>query len=75
MPAPSTVTVTSKDGPAQAVSAQILSSVSRIDFQLADSIVQITNAGIIKEYDIAATLTLTATISSGVITMTINQAP
>jgi hypothetical protein len=74
MPALSQVTVTAKDGPAQTVTAQVVTDVSRIDFQVGkNGIVQITSGGVIKEYDIAATATLTATISSGVITMVINQ--
>jgi hypothetical protein len=74
MPAASQVTITAKDGPAQTVTAQVLTGVSRIDFQVKNNgIVQITADGVVKEYDIAASATLTATIASGVITMVINQ--
>lgn len=76
MPALSQVTVTSKDGAGQTVTAQVLTDVSRIDFQVGDrGVVQITQkpGTTIKEYDLSATATLTATISSGVITMVINQ--
>lgn len=68
-------TITSKDGPAQTVTAQALSDVSRVDFQLLNSILQITQApgGKIKEYDLAATTTITATISSGVMALTVSQ--
>lgn len=75
MPAASQVTITTgKTGPAQAVAGRVITGVSRIDFQVQDdALVQITAGGVIQEYDISATATLTATIVSGVITMVINQ--
>lgn len=76
MPGLSTATITGVTGPAKTVTATVLSDVSRVDFQLANTqVLQVTQQpGMkIREFDLSATATLTATISSGVVTLTISQ--
>lgn len=71
----SSATITGKTGPAQTVTALSLTDVRSFLFNVAPtSVLQVTlNDGRVREFDIAATATVTATISSGVMALTINQ--
>lgn len=64
---PSTATITAKTGPAQTVTALALTGVTRFDCQLGGrNVLQVwQDSGIIKEFDINATTTLTCTITAG----------
>ena len=74
MPNPSTVIVTTgKAGPAGTVSGLTITGVTDIDWRMANSILQVQAGSQYKEFDIAATATVTMTISAGVATLTINQ--
>ena len=77
MPNPSTLVVTTgKAGPAGAVSGLTLTGVSELQFRMNNSVLQAYGTfspGTYREFDIAATATITATIASGVMTLTINQ--
>jgi hypothetical protein len=73
MPAGSTATITAKAGAATTVTALALTGITDIDFRLANSILQITENSRIHEFDISATTTITATISAGVMALTVSQ--
>lgn len=71
---PSTATITSKTGPALTVTSLVLNNVTQILFRTAPKdVLEITCSEGIKEFDIAASTTVTATISSGVIAITVSQ--
>jgi hypothetical protein len=72
---PSTATVTSKVGPAQTVTAQVITNVVRMEVLTAPkSVLSIQQAdGKIQEFDLSATTTFTVTISAGNLTITISQ--
>lgn len=73
----SSATITSKTGPAQTVTALAITDVRSFLFNLTgpnQSTLKITKTdGSVRDFDIAATATVTATISSGVMALTINQ--
>lgn len=74
----SSATITSKTGPAQAVTSLALTNVRSFTFGLAiggpQSVLKVTNtSGVVTDFDIAATATITATISSGVMALTVSQ--
>jgi competence protein ComGC len=70
---PSQVTVTGKTGPAQTVTAQVLTNVTQFNLDLERDVAQVVSNGLIKEFDISATATITDSISGGNHTIVINQ--
>jgi len=72
---PSQITVTGKTGPAQTVTSLVISNVLIVDFALAPkSVLTVQDtSGKIREYDLAATTTITFTISAGVGTIVLSQ--
>lgn len=72
---PSTATVTSKIGPGVTVTAQVLQNVVRVNYDLVGDTVEITQSDPVKvtQYDLAATTTVTMTVSGGNWTVTISQ--
>ncbi len=73
----SSATITAKTGPAQAVAALPIANVRSFLFSLTGpnaGVLKVTNtSGVVTDFDIAATATVTATISSGVMALTVNQ--
>lgn len=71
----SQVTVTSKTGPAQTVTALVLSDVVSMNFDLVRDILQVTQVGVAnpKEFDISVTTTITDAVSSGNHTWVVSQ--
>jgi hypothetical protein len=67
------ITVTSKTGPAIAVTAAVLTNVTDIQFKLDRQVLQITTNGQIKEFDLYLIATVTYTISSHVATVTVSS--
>lgn len=74
---PSTATITGKTGIAQAVTALAISPVRGFTFNLvgpnAGTLKVVNTSGVVTDFDIAATATVTATISSGVMALTVSQ--
>lgn len=70
---PSQVTVTAPTGPAQTVTAAVLTNVTRVVFDIARQVAEITTNGVVKQFDINATDTITDSVVSGVHTIVINQ--
>ena len=66
-----TVVVTAKTGPAIAASALSLPGVSAFNFDLGRNVLQVVQSGVVKEFDLTATTTVTCTISSTVYTLTL----
>jgi hypothetical protein len=70
---PSQATITSKTGPAQQVTALVLSELTRFELVLGGKSVLNTESAIGKrEFDINATTTLTCTISAGNATIVVS---
>lgn len=71
----STATITSKTGPAITVTSLALTDVRSFNFQVSPtSVLKVTfTDGRVTDFDIAATATVTATISSGVMAVTVSQ--
>ena len=72
---PTTATVTGKTGPAQTITAQVITNVVRLEvLPYPKSVCSIQDSsGKIQEFDIQATTTFTVTPSSGNLTITISQ--
>lgn len=71
---PSQATITGKTGPAQAVTALVLTNLRVFHLDLAGRSVLMTESDQGKrEFDIAVTTTLTCTISAGVATIVVSQ--
>lgn len=66
---PHQVTVTAKTGPDRTNTALVVPSVTRMDFDLNDKILQVftdnQSGNQIKEYELSAVTTVTCTVSSG----------
>lgn len=71
---PSQATITAKTGPAQTVTALVLTNLRTFNLDLAGRSVLFTDSDQGKrEFDIAATTTLTCTIAAGVATIVVSQ--
>jgi len=72
---PSQITVTSKTGPGLTVTSQVFNPIQGVNFRLAPkSVLEVVKgSGEIVSFDIAATTTITFTISAGVGTITLSQ--
>lgn len=71
---PSQATITSKTGPAQTVTALVLTNLRVFHLELAGkSILQTVSDQGQREFDINATTTLTCTIAAGVATIVVSQ--
>jgi len=71
---PSQVTVTAPTGPAQLVTAAVLTNLTEMHAYAAPkSMLQVMVNGRIREFDINATTTYTITISAGVMTVVVSQ--
>jgi hypothetical protein len=71
----STATITGKTGPGLTVTAISLSDVRSFLFNLSpSSVLKVTlNGGEVRDFDLGATTTITATISGGIMALTISQ--
>ena len=70
----STVTYTGKTGPAQTVTTLVMTNVRDIDFNALESVLYVTlQDGAVRQFDLKATTTITASASSGNLTFTVSQ--
>lgn len=70
----SSVLYTGKTGPAQAVTTLTMSNVRDIDFNIQEEVLYVTlENGQVRQFDLAATTTLTGTASAGNFTFSVTQ--
>lgn len=70
----SKVTVTAKTGPALQVTSKVINDVADVNFDLARSVLSITNnSGIIQTFDLTGVATVTFTISGSTYTVAVSQ--
>ena len=70
---PSQATITGKTGPAATVTSLILTNLTKFNMDLANKVLFTVSDQGQREFDLAATTTLTCTIASGVATIVVSQ--